>query len=54
MPDKPANVEYVNIISGARISGTVYNQLNKLMKAKYTIEKSKQTSKKKANKPEEA
>ena len=48
MSDKTVNVEYVNTVSGAKISGTVYNQLKVSMKAKYT--KVKQAAKKSVKK----
>ena len=35
----PAAKEYQNTVSGAKISGTVYNELNKGMKSKYTLVK---------------
>jgi len=42
-------MEYENTVSGARISGTVYGELNKGMKARYVKVKA---SKKKATPPE--
>jgi len=45
----PAAKEYQNTVSGAKISGTVYNELNKQMKSKYTLVK-----KSKAKTPAEA
>lgn len=47
-------VEYVNTVSGAKISGTVYNQLKKELKSKYTKVKASKATKKKTATPTEA
>lgn len=46
-------VEYVNKVSGAKISGAVYQKLNKRLKAKY-VKVQPPKAKKKAATPAEA
>ena len=48
----PRTREYENIVSGAKISGTVYEKLNKGLKQKYQMVKSSKGKKTKT--PEEA
>lgn len=51
--NNPKDVQYENIVSGAKISGTVYNKLNKKMKVKYVKSHTSKASKK-ATAPKEA